>query len=89
MLAAPTKVSQKDQILAHLHRIENGARDSLSQMEALGLYRIYRLASRIDELRQDGYDIVTEMKVDPTGRPYARYHLNVRGSRAMPSVRKQ
>lgn len=46
---------------------------SLSQMEALGVYSIHRLASRVDELRQMGWPIVTEMKHDRTGRRYARY----------------
>ena len=46
---------------------------SLSQMEALGVYKIQRLASRIDELRQMGWPIVTKMKIDPAGSRYARY----------------
>jgi hypothetical protein len=85
-----TQVSQKDLILSYLHQInpDTGQRRGLSQMEALGLFRIARLASRIEELRDDGHDITTEMRTDPTRRTYARYFLNVRGARAMPRVRQ-
>lgn len=48
---------------------------TLSQMEATGLYRISRLASRVDELRKQGWPILTEMREDRTGRRYARYSL--------------
>jgi hypothetical protein len=46
---------------------------SLTSLEAMGVYRIFRLASRVSELRQQGYDIVTDMKRDETGKTYASY----------------
>jgi len=35
---------------------------------------IMRLASRVDELRKQGYNILTE-NVKSNGKTYARYHL--------------
>jgi hypothetical protein len=77
VLAAPKKVSQKSQIREHLNRINpaTGLTRGISALEAIGLYRIYRLAARIDELREDGMDIITVMKTDETGKQYARYFL--------------
>lgn len=61
---------QARRVLAHL---ESG--ESISQMEALTVYSIFRLASRISELRSAGYDIHREMKEDNAGHRYARYWL--------------
>ncbi len=71
------KVSQKDEIIQYLHQIDpiSGKRRGLSPLEAIGMFRIYRLASRIRELREDGYDIRTENRRDTTGKTYARYFL--------------
>lgn len=78
MTTMTAKVSQKDQILSYLHQIDpgTGKRRGLSPLEAIGMFRIYRLASRIRELREDGHDIRTEKKLDATGKTYARYFLN-------------
>ncbi len=78
-LERPIKqTSQKQHILAHLHSIDpsTGQTRGLSPFEAIGLYRIFRLAARIEELRDDGYDINTVIKHDTTGKVYARYFLN-------------
>lgn len=64
------RVSQKEMILTHLR--EKG---SITSLEAIGVYRIYRLQARIDELRDQGYAIKTEMHKDGTGKRYARYNL--------------
>lgn len=64
------RVSQKELILQHLR--EKG---SITSLEAIGVYRIYRLQARIDELRDLGYSIKTEMHKDSTGKRYARYNL--------------
>jgi hypothetical protein len=64
------RVSQKQLILQHLR--EKG---SITSLEAIGVYRIYRLQARIDELRDQGYEIKTEMHRDVTGKRYARYCL--------------
>lgn len=63
-------MSQKEVLLKHLKR-----KKTISQFEALLVYGIARLASRIDELRKDGYQIETMMKKDEKGKRYARYKL--------------
>ena len=72
------KLSQKDEIISYLnqHDPQSGKLRGLSQLEAIGMWRIYRLAARIEELRDDGYNIRTEMKRDATGKAFARYFLN-------------
>lgn len=62
-------MSQKEVLLKHLKR------KTISQYEALLVYGIARLASRIDELRQEGWPIETMMKRDDRGKRYARYRL--------------
>ena len=64
------KPSQTQLILGHLV-----TRGSISALEAMSLYRIFRLAARVEELRNQGYEIDTEMKTDLTGKRYARYVL--------------
>lgn len=48
---------------------------SITQLEALGVYGIFRLAARILDLKNKGWKIVTEMKRDPNGSQYACYKL--------------
>ncbi len=71
------QVSQKDEILAYLYQTDpaTSKRRSISQLEALGIFRCYRLAARIKDLRKDGHKIRTEMKRDTNKKSYARYHL--------------
>lgn len=64
------KPSQKETVLNHLKR-----KGSLTSVEAEAVYRIRRLASRIDELRQDGHPIKSVFRKDPTGQRYVRYVL--------------
>jgi hypothetical protein len=64
---------QTDRILAHLV-----SGKSITQLEAFGVYRIFRLAARIHELKQKGHKIVTTMRQDATGKPYAEYELVTR-----------
>ena len=64
------RLAQRDVILKHLK-----TKGSISALEATSLYRIYRLAARINALRKSGVEIVTEMKSDMTGKRYARYHI--------------
>lgn len=77
MMTAPAKVSQKEQILSYLHQIDpvTGKRRGLSPLEAIGLFRIFRLAARIEELRSDGHKIESLIKRDTTGKVYCRYFL--------------
>ena len=63
-------MSQKEKILKHLR---SGAH--ITPLEAMGLFGVYRLAARIKDLRDDGHDIVTDIKSDGTGRTYSRYRL--------------
>jgi len=63
-------MSQKDIILKHLR-----SGSHLTILEAMSLYRIFNLKARIDELRKAGHKITTTMRVDRTGKVYARYTL--------------
>ncbi len=78
-LIPPVKVSQKDLILSYLHQRDpqTNKRRGISHLEAIGLYRIHRLAARIDDLRNDGITIRTEMRRDTTGKSFARYFLDL------------
>lgn len=57
-------------ILRHLEK-----RGSISPMEALMAYGCTRLAARIHELREAGFEIGTTMRTDAAGHRYARYKL--------------
>ena len=49
---------------------------SITQAEAVDLYKCYRLASRIKEMRDDGAIITTIMEDNASGRgQHARYFL--------------
>lgn len=63
---------QMKTILQHLV-----SRGSISPMEALNTYGIYRLSSAIQRLRKVGYQIETQMRRDEMGHTYARYSLAI------------
>jgi len=71
------KVSQKDEILAYLHQTDpvTGKRRGISPLEAVGMFRCWRLGARIYDLKRDGYKFRTEMRRDAKGKTYARYFL--------------
>lgn len=46
---------------------------SLTALEALGLFRCFRLAARVGQLRKAGINIKTEMCRDITDKAYAKY----------------
>lgn len=48
---------------------------SITPLEALSNFGIFRLASAIEVLRKRGLSITTEKKTDPNGKTYARYSL--------------
>lgn len=52
---------------------------SISPLEALGLYGVFRLAARVFDLKQMGVDIQTRTKVDINGKQYAEYSINPNG----------
>ena len=64
------KFCQKGMVLHHLEK-----RGSITALEAMSLYRIFRLAARIHDLRADGNTIHTKWKKDLTGKKYAQYWL--------------
>ena len=64
-------MTQNAILLAHFKKAR-----SISQREALVDYSIQSLTKRISELRDMGYNIVTQHKKHPiTGQRYARYVL--------------
>ena len=62
--------SQNRKILAHILRV-----GSITQVEAHELYRVYRLASRINDLKNKGLVFVKTRKTDLTGTSYTEYSL--------------
>lgn len=48
---------------------------TISPIHAFLDYKVFRLAARIHELRQRGWNIETVMTEGPTGRKYAEYRL--------------
>ena len=70
-LAVP-RVSQKSLILNHMRK-----HGSITQLQALELYRVHRLASRIYDLRLDGHKLRANNLTDATGRTYTSYALAV------------
>lgn len=68
-----TKV-QTDKVLAHLL-----AGHTITPLEALGVFQIFRLAARIYDLKKKGHKIVTTNKRDANGKQYAEYSLRNAG----------
>ena len=64
-------MSQNEKILKHLL---SGC--SISGLEALQHYGCFRLAARIYDLRQQGWDIEDDAIDMPNGARIATYHLN-------------
>jgi len=48
---------------------------SLTPLDALSEFGCYRLAARIEEIRQQGHDVATKL-VKANGKRFARYSLN-------------
>ncbi len=63
-------MTQKDQVIAHLNKY-----GSISPLEARHVYGIERLASRIDELKKEGFKITTYNKRDAKNKRYAEYQF--------------
>ena len=64
-------MTQLDHLKTHL---KSGR--SITPLEALGLYGVFRLAARMKELRERGWAISTEIRRDPNGKVYATYTLD-------------
>ena len=69
------KQSQRELLLAHL---KSGR--SITPLEALMKYGIFRLAARIWDLRNQGYLIDQEIVVDQNNKKYSRYWLAERSN---------
>jgi hypothetical protein len=64
-------MTQNDTLLNHMLTGR-----SISPLEALGLYGVFRLAARMFELKAKGVDIQKVTKVDINGKQYAEYSIN-------------
>lgn len=62
--------TQTTRILRHLQSV-----GSITQVEAVAMYKSRSITKRISELRVKGYDIKSEWKTDHTGQRYVRYWL--------------
>lgn len=62
--------SQQGKVLLHLIK-----RGTITQVEAHELYRVYRLASRINDLKNLGIFLYARSKTDLTGTRYVEYAL--------------
>lgn len=64
-------------VLEHLQSLDEATGDTqgLTTLEAIGLYRCYRLGARIYDLREAGHKIISIRKVDKTGKVYGKYFL--------------
>ena len=68
---AGSSASQKERILSYLL-----AGHGITPLAALRMFGTLRLGARIADLREEGYDIRTEMVEDEvTGKRYAMYSL--------------
>lgn len=63
-------MTQKNTVLKHLRKYR-----SITNMEALVVYGIYRLGAAVYDLRREGHNIVNTMKQDEMGRRYSHYSL--------------
>jgi len=62
--------SQNEQILIDLLKGKK-----INPLMALSKYNCFRLASRINDLRSDGYSIETRMMNNSDGKRFAEYYL--------------
>lgn len=67
---AVNPTSQNGKVLGHLLR-----KGSITQVEAHELYRVYRLASRMNDLKNLGVLVLKNLKIDNTGVRYVEYSL--------------
>lgn len=65
-----TTETQCKQIAAHL---EGG--NTITAMEALNLFGCFRLASRIHDLKVQGYNIIVDRIKTATGKTVAQYRM--------------
>ena len=75
-------MSKQDRVLAHLK-----AGKTLTGLEAIELFNLYRLSSAIENLRFDGWQIETEMVKGKDSR-YGRYKLKSKRRWDVPNTNK-
>ena len=61
---------QSRRILRHLEK-----KTSITPLEALGVYGVYRLAAVIYDIKKHGFPVTTTLHTDINGKRYARYSL--------------
>lgn len=61
--------------LDHLRKHLRSGR-SITPLEALGLYGVFRLAARIKELREQGWMILSDIRRDMSGKVYSTYSID-------------
>lgn len=61
--------AQKDQVLMHMRKV-----GAITPLEALRKFNCWRLASRIKELKRDGW-LINSTMVKRHGKRYASYSL--------------
>lgn len=62
--------SQNRIILNHLIKHK-----TITPLEALGLYGVFRLGARVFDLRKEGVNVRMTLKKDPNGKRYASYSI--------------
>ena len=67
---AQSSASQNKQIAEWLN-----AGHRITQLEALNLFQCFRLASRINDLRNNGMAIKMERIITPSGKRVAQYYI--------------
>lgn len=70
------RLPQTDLLLRHM-----ALHGHITQLEAISLYRIFNIKGRINDLRNQGWPIQTDMRTDATGKRYARYSLKFQSDR--------
>jgi hypothetical protein len=61
---------QAKRVLRHMER-----KKSITALEALGVYGIFRLAAVIYDIKQAGFNVISTLHHDTNGKRYARYSL--------------
>lgn len=74
-----TKKTKLDHLKEHLR-----AGKTITQLEAIGLYSLFRLAARVHDLKKQGWNILTVEKRDANGSIYAEYKLGEPYETALP-----
>lgn len=68
-------MTQAQQILAELQSRRDRSGPLLTAREAIQLFDCYRLAARVNDLRDEGHLITTIMMKSDSGRRFAGYQL--------------